>query len=199
MSTTIGRFESVYGRVHDVVVFGGGYAGLAAAVALRRAGRQVLLVERRAALAWESAWGFVPDVGDCADALWNDWMGMLGARNARRGEFVDGAIAEVLASDWVQREGIEVLYYATPIGVWMDGAALSAVAVAAKSGRRMLRARQWVDATETGLGAWIRAGAAAVGLGSKLISSHVIKARAFDDLAATTAQCISWVQAARAG
>lgn len=56
-----------------------------------------------------------------------------------------------------------------------------------------------VDATESGLGAWIRAGAAAVGLGSKLISSHVIKARAFDDLAVTTAQCISWVQAARAG
>ena len=55
-----------------------------------------------------------------------------------------------------------------------------------------------VDATEASISAWIKAGAAAVGLGSKLISPQVIKAKAFDDLAATTAQCVSWVKTARA-
>jgi 2-dehydro-3-deoxyphosphogluconate aldolase/(4S)-4-hydroxy-2-oxoglutarate aldolase len=55
-----------------------------------------------------------------------------------------------------------------------------------------------VDATEASIGAWIKAGAAAVGLGSKLISPQVIKAKAFDDLAATTAQCASWIKAAHA-
>ncbi len=54
-----------------------------------------------------------------------------------------------------------------------------------------------VDATEASLSAWIKAGAAAVGLGSKLISPQVIKTRAFDDLAVTTAQCVSWIKAAR--
>ena len=55
-----------------------------------------------------------------------------------------------------------------------------------------------VDATEASISTWIKAGAAAVGLGSKLISPQVIKAKAFDDLAATTAQCVSWVKTARA-
>jgi 2-dehydro-3-deoxyphosphogluconate aldolase/(4S)-4-hydroxy-2-oxoglutarate aldolase len=54
-----------------------------------------------------------------------------------------------------------------------------------------------VDATEASITQWIGAGAAAVGLGSKLISGPVIKARAWDELAATVAQCLAWVKKAR--
>ncbi len=54
-----------------------------------------------------------------------------------------------------------------------------------------------VDATEASIGEWIKAGAAAVGLGSKLITAQMIKTKAFDDLAATTARCVGWVKAAR--
>ncbi|MBI5567883.1 MAG: bifunctional 4-hydroxy-2-oxoglutarate aldolase/2-dehydro-3-deoxy-phosphogluconate aldolase [Chloroflexi bacterium] len=55
-----------------------------------------------------------------------------------------------------------------------------------------------VDATEASISEWIKAGAAAVGLGSRLITAQLIKAKAFDDLAATTARCVSWVKTARA-
>lgn len=54
-----------------------------------------------------------------------------------------------------------------------------------------------VDATEASIAEWIKAGAAAVGMGSKLISTQVINDRDFAGLAGQTAQCLAWVQAAR--
>ncbi len=54
-----------------------------------------------------------------------------------------------------------------------------------------------VDATEASIGEWIKAGAAAVGLGSKLITTEAIKARDFDSITAKVAQCIGWIQKAR--
>ncbi|MCB0163374.1 MAG: bifunctional 4-hydroxy-2-oxoglutarate aldolase/2-dehydro-3-deoxy-phosphogluconate aldolase [Anaerolineae bacterium] len=54
-----------------------------------------------------------------------------------------------------------------------------------------------VDATAVSITDWITAGAAAVGMGSKLISTQVISNRDFDGLAGQTAQCLAWVQAAR--
>jgi 2-dehydro-3-deoxyphosphogluconate aldolase / (4S)-4-hydroxy-2-oxoglutarate aldolase len=54
-----------------------------------------------------------------------------------------------------------------------------------------------VDATEASISEWIKAGATAVGMGSKLISAQVIRDRDFDGLADKTAQCLAWVRAAR--
>ena len=54
-----------------------------------------------------------------------------------------------------------------------------------------------VDATEASISEWIKAGAAAVGIGSKLISAQVIRDRDFDGLADKTAHCLAWVRAAR--
>lgn len=54
-----------------------------------------------------------------------------------------------------------------------------------------------VDATEASLTEWTKAGAAAVGLGSKLISPALVKAHDFDGLARLAAQCLGWVQKAR--
>ena len=51
-----------------------------------------------------------------------------------------------------------------------------------------------VDATEASIGEWIKAGAAAVGLGSKLVSAQAVKNKDYDGIAALTAQCIKWVK-----
>jgi len=56
-----------------------------------------------------------------------------------------------------------------------------------------------VDATEVSIGEWIKAGAAVVGLGSKLISNQAVKDKDYDGIAAKTAQCVGWVQSARGG
>jgi 2-dehydro-3-deoxyphosphogluconate aldolase/(4S)-4-hydroxy-2-oxoglutarate aldolase len=54
-----------------------------------------------------------------------------------------------------------------------------------------------VDTTEASISEWIKAGAAAVGLGSKLISGQAVKNKDFDGVASKADQCIGWVQAAR--
>ena len=54
-----------------------------------------------------------------------------------------------------------------------------------------------VDATEASVSEWIKAGAAAVGMGSKLISAQAVKDKDYDGIAAKTSQCVNWVQTAR--
>jgi len=56
-----------------------------------------------------------------------------------------------------------------------------------------------VDTTETSIGEWIKAGAAVVGLGSKLISNQAVKDKDYDGITTKTAQCVGWVQSARGG
>jgi len=56
-----------------------------------------------------------------------------------------------------------------------------------------------VDGTEASISEWIKAGAAVVGLGSKLISNQAVKDKDYDGIAAKTTQCVGWVQSARGG
>lgn len=54
-----------------------------------------------------------------------------------------------------------------------------------------------VDATEASIGEWIKAGAAAVGMGSKLVTAQAVKGREFDLVAQKVSQCLGWIQGAR--
>jgi 2-dehydro-3-deoxyphosphogluconate aldolase/(4S)-4-hydroxy-2-oxoglutarate aldolase len=54
-----------------------------------------------------------------------------------------------------------------------------------------------VDSTEESVTQWIKAGAAAVGMGSKLITAQVVKEKKWDDLTNKVAQNLSWVKKAR--
>lgn len=54
-----------------------------------------------------------------------------------------------------------------------------------------------VDATEASLGEWIRAGAAAVGMGSKLITAQAVKDKDYDGIAKKAFDCIGWIKKAR--
>jgi 2-dehydro-3-deoxyphosphogluconate aldolase/(4S)-4-hydroxy-2-oxoglutarate aldolase len=54
-----------------------------------------------------------------------------------------------------------------------------------------------VDATEASITEWFKAGASAVGMGSKLIDSAIVKERNYDLLASKTAQVIGWIKEAR--
>lgn len=147
-------FHSVFDHVHDVAIFGGGYAGFAAARTLIAAGKKVLLVDRRAAILAESSWSFEQRTGSCPGLEWEGWCNDLGACGGLQDGLVDGAIAEILATRWQreerQRGTLSVLYYATPLAIASgnDGM-LDAVLVGTKGGPRKIAARQWIDATET--------------------------------------------------
>jgi 2-dehydro-3-deoxyphosphogluconate aldolase/(4S)-4-hydroxy-2-oxoglutarate aldolase len=54
-----------------------------------------------------------------------------------------------------------------------------------------------VDATESSIGEWIGAGAAAVGMGSKLITAQAVKDKDYDCIAKKASDCIGWIKQAR--
>jgi len=54
-----------------------------------------------------------------------------------------------------------------------------------------------VDATEISVSEWIQAGAAAVGMGSKLITKQAISDKEYDGVAKKASDCVGWIKKAR--
>jgi len=128
----------------DVVVLGGGPAGMAAAVAAARAGRSTLLIER---------YGFLGGMGTAAGVT--NFCGLHANVHGDIRQVVHGVADDLLLS-----AGVRVLFHALAAGVVMDSARrVRALLVETKSGRRAVIGRAFVDASGDGdLAAW--AGAA---------------------------------------
>lgn len=141
------RFTSLFAVPHDAVVFGAGYAGVAAALELAHGGRRVLLVDARGDVLWESGRAFRCDTGD-----WTPEFGRISDCIARitgiAAPWFDGATAEITATELLRDARVSLLYYAVPVGIERDGDALAAVTLATRGGLRRVAARQWIDATE---------------------------------------------------
>src|SRR5512139_1334119 len=54
-----------------------------------------------------------------------------------------------------------------------------------------------VESTETSVSEWIKAGAAAVGMGSKLITAQAVKEKDYDGIAEKASDCVGWIKKAR--
>ena len=162
---------------YEVVVLGGGPAGIAAAVAAARSGRKTLLLER---------YGFLGGMGTAAgvtnfcglhanvhgdirqvvhgvadDLLARiDALGGLNAPHALFGKTVaqayDTAAYKIAADDLMLAAGVEILFHALAAGVVMDGERrVTALLVETKSGRRAVLGRTFIDASGDGdLAAW---------------------------------------------
>lgn len=55
-----------------------------------------------------------------------------------------------------------------------------------------------VDASKASVSEWIKAGAAAVGMGSKLITAQAVKDKEYDSIAKKVFDCIDWIKETRA-
>lgn len=144
----------------DVVVCGGGTAGVAAAVCAARAGLSVVLVERSSILG-----GMVTHV--------TSWLNDFDNKGGFPREFRAYLLAEGIESKpyynpWrvvpyldalVAESGVRVLYLATAVAPILEGSRLIGVFVESKSGRTAVRAKITIDATGDGDVA-ARAGAA---------------------------------------
>ena len=150
----------------DVLVVGGGPAGVAAAVSAARRGAKTLLVEGQGAFGGMGTLGLVPALGGMGDGV-RTLSGGIGVEVARRLEGRDprvhspeeGSLASVpvdaenlkrVYDDMVEESGAEFLFFTTLVDVVREGERADVAVLSAKSGLFGVKARLMVDATGDG-------------------------------------------------
>lgn len=161
---------------YDVVVVGGGIAGIAAALAARRNGAKTLLIERSYLLGGLATAGLIAIYLPLCDGLGNqvsfgiaeellrlsvaygeegmpakEWLnenGDLEKRKATRfqTQFNPNVFA-ILCEQLLLKEGVEILYGTLLCSAVLDGNKVSAVITENKNGRVAYKGKAFIDAT----------------------------------------------------
>jgi hypothetical protein len=157
---------------YDVIVLGGGPAGIAAAAAAGRHGRKVLLIERYGFLGGMGTAAGVTnfcglhanvhgDIKQVVHGVADDLLARidrLGGLNAPHLVFgkifaqaYDTAAYKCAADDLMVSARVDILFHALATGVTMDGEArIKALLVEGKSGRRAFLGRTFIDCSGDG-------------------------------------------------
>lgn len=144
----------------DLLVVGGSFAGIAAALAVAEAGQQVVLAEPRTYLGREATaclrpFAAVPGeegmpglLRSCIDAAGVEFP-EAGVITFRVGDLKTHLEDRLLAA------GVKIIYASQPVGVIIEAARIHGVIFGNKSGRQVVRAKVVLDATETNRLFWL--------------------------------------------
>jgi hypothetical protein len=155
----------------DIVVLGGGPAGIAAAAAAGALGRKTLLIERYGFLGGMGTAAGVTNfcglhanvygeirqvVHGCADDLLGrvDRLGGLNSPHTifgkTKAQAYDTAAYKIAADDLLLSRRVEILFHALAAGVAMDGTRIDALLLETKSGRKAVRGGIFIDCSGDG-------------------------------------------------
>ena len=144
---------------YQLIVAGGGMAGVAAAVAAGRNGVKTLLIESSTACGGMGSNGLVPSftpfsykgldkpvVGGLAAEILHRLQAIKGSNHASWA-FLDAEAVKFVCDEMLESSGVEVAYLTNVIDVKVQNRLLQSITVQDRSGRYELTADNFVDAT----------------------------------------------------
>jgi hypothetical protein len=160
------RHLPIFGE-YDVVVIGGGPAGLAAAASASQRGARTLLVEaygflggmgtaggvtnfaglygRHQGVMTQLVHGVVDDLLSRLEALGGLNQPQDGMQGRIRVRSYDTSVYKCAADQWMLAKGVNLLFHARACAVLMEGTRIAALVVETKSGRQAIRAHTFID------------------------------------------------------
>lgn len=161
MMTTKGNFPLL--AESDIVISGGGPAGVAAALAAARRGYRVLLLEQTGTLGGLATSGLVPTFAPSTDGerfLYGGIYEEIDRELCRRmgveckpasWQAIDAEIMKRLLDDLVEAAGVRVLFGVKVCEAEVDDGRIRALWAATAQGIRRITGRQFIDATGDGM------------------------------------------------
>lgn len=140
------EYAPIYGE-YDVVVVGGGMAGVGAAVAAGRSGAKTILIENTSALGGIATMGLVNIPLDFLSGLGEELFARLEEVNGIAHRNTDPEKHKLVFDRMVQDAGCDLLLVTPLIDTIVDGNTVKGVIVHTKEGRRAIMGKRFVDAS----------------------------------------------------
>lgn len=136
----------VYGE-YDVVVVGGGMAGVGAAIAAGRLGAKTIIVENTSALGGLATMGLVNIPLDFLSGLGTEFFTRLTAMNGLRNRNSNPEKHKLLFDRMVKEAGVEVLFVTPLVDTIVDKNTVKGIIIHTKEGRKAILGKRFVDSS----------------------------------------------------